>query len=72
MAYEIQKNKLNEPYLKWVDRPRKPSEEGRGLWVDVGRVTDKGIEQILRRNEDEGYIFLVDENDTYRVLVLTD
>ena len=72
MVYEIQANKLGNPYLKAIDRPRRVSEDGRGLWVDIGHVSHTGIERVVRTNEAAGYIVLIDDGGTYRALVLTD
>jgi len=72
MIFEIHANKLGKPYLKKVDRPRRTSEDGRGTWVPIGRLSEIGIENALSMNAMHGYRAILDEDNTYRVLVLTD
>jgi hypothetical protein len=73
MTFEIHANKLGKPYLKKVERRRNIQEEGRGSWMPVGRVTDTGIEKVVRINQKVGKLLcLPDEDGVFRVLVLTD
>jgi hypothetical protein len=72
MVFEIHANKLGKPYLKKVDRPRKVSEDGRGLWVDIGNIGHTGIDRVVRTNQKNGLLVLMDDTGTYRALVLTD
>ena len=72
MTFEIHANKIGKPYLKKVERKRNIREEGRGTWAPIGRVTDTGIERVVKINQQNGMIVLVDEDGVYRVLVLTD
>ena len=72
MVFEIHKNKLGKPYLKKVDRPRRASEDGRGLWVDIGHIGHTGIDRVVRVNQRAGLLVLLDQDGTYRALVLTD
>jgi hypothetical protein len=72
MVFEIHPNKLGNPYLKKVDRYRVISEEGRGQWMSVGRITDEGIDHVVRLNRKNGLIVLPDDEGNYRVLVLTE
>lgn len=71
MVFEIRMNKLNKPFLQKIDRPR-TSKDGRGQWVEIGRLSNTGIENIIRANQRNGYMVLIDEDNVYRVLVLTD
>jgi hypothetical protein len=72
MVFEIHANKLGKPYLKKVDRYRVVSEEGRGQWMSIGRLSDPGIERIVKLNQENGLIVLIDDEDIYRALVLTE
>ena len=72
MVFEIHANKLGKPYLKAVDRPRRVSVDGRGLWVDIGNIGHTGIERVVRTNQRAGLLVLLDQNGNYRALVLTD
>ena len=72
MIYEIHANKLGKPFLKKVDRPRKTSVDGRGNWVPIGRLSEYGIENAIRVNTENGYCPILDEDNIYRVLVLTE
>lgn len=72
MTFEIQKNKLGYPYLKKVDRFKNFLTDGRGLWVSIGRLSDAGIERIVEANKNNGLSVLIDEDNVYRALVLTD
>jgi hypothetical protein len=58
------------PYLKWVDRPKRSFE--RGLWVEIGHQREPGIQRLLEINRAIGLEVLIDENGTYRALVLKD
>ena len=71
MVFEIRANKLGKPYLKAVDRKRRNGEP-RGQWMAIGRVTDTGIERVVRMNREAGLIVLVDDTGIFRALVLTD
>lgn len=71
MVYEIHANKIGNPYLKKVDRTKR-REDGRGMWVEIGRITNFGIENAIRHNQEAGYIVLIDEDGIYRMLVLSD
>lgn len=73
ITFEIHTNKLGKPYLKKVERRRNLREEGRGKWMPIGNVTDTGIDHVVRVNREVGkLICLMDEDGTWRVLVLTD
>lgn len=72
MTFEIHANKLGKPYLKKVDRYRNIQTEGIGTWAPIGRVTDTGIERVVRINQQHGLLVLIDEDGVYRALVLTD
>jgi hypothetical protein len=72
MVFEIHANKLGKPYLKKVDRYRVVSEECRGQWMSIGRLSDPGIERIVKLNQENGLIVLIDDEDIYRALVLTE
>lgn len=72
MTFEIHANKLGKPYLKKVERRRNIREEGRGTWMPIGRLTDTGIERVIKINQQAGGIVLIDEEGVYRILVLTD
>ncbi len=72
VTFEIHANKIGKPYLKKVERQRNIREEGRGRWMPIGRVTDTGIDRVVRLNQRNGLICLIDQEGTYRVLVLTD
>lgn len=69
---EIHADKDGKPYLKKIERRRNIREEGRGLWMPIGRATDTEIERVLRLNKASGNLILIDEEGVYRVLVLTD
>jgi len=71
-TFEIHANKLGKPYLKKVERRRDFKTEGRGTWAPIGRITDIGIERVVRLNTKAGLLVLPDEEGTFRVLVLTD
>ena len=43
MMFEIRLNKQGNPFLKMVDRPRRYSEDGRGIWIEIGTVNTAGI-----------------------------
>ena len=72
ITFEIHANALGKPYLKKVERRRNIREEGRGAWMPIGRVTDTGIEKVVRLNQKNGSLVLIDQDGTYRVLVLTE
>jgi hypothetical protein len=72
MHFTIEQNKLGYPYLKKAGRARKVSEEGRGQWVQIGKLTDLYIEKSIRINESQGYFVLLDDEGYYRALVLTE
>lgn len=72
MTLEIKADKNGKPFLKMVDRPRLLSKDGRGIWVEVGRVGQTGVEEIVRRNREQGHLVLQDELGFYRSLILTD
>jgi len=72
MVFEIHANKLGKPYLKKIDRPRRVSVDGRGLWVDIGSIGHTGIERVVRTNRAAGLLVVLDEDGNYRALVLTD
>jgi hypothetical protein len=70
MVFEIHKNKSGSPVLKRVDRLRR-RDEGRGMWVEIGRSDQKGIERFVAENEKQGYLVLMDDQGVYRALILT-
>lgn len=71
MVYETILDKNKNPCLKKVDRPYLRS-EGRGVWVEIGRVDHIGIERLVTINRNMGHLVLPDEDGFYRALVLTD
>lgn len=71
MTFEIHPDKNGKPYLKKVERRRNIQEEGRGTWMPIGRSSDTGIDRVVRINQQAGLVTLIDEDGTYRVLVLT-
>lgn len=68
--FELHFTADGQKYLKWVDRRRFPGE--RGLWVDIGKATDRGINQIIEINRSHGIEVEIDDRNTYRALVLKD
>lgn len=73
MTFEIHANKIGKPYLKKVERRRNIREEGRGTWMPIGRITDTGIDRVIRINKEVGKLLcLPDEDGVFRVLVLID
>jgi hypothetical protein len=72
ITFEIHPDKSGFPYLKKVERRRNTQEEGRGKWVSIGKATDGGIERVIELNRRNGMIVLIDEDGTYRALILTD
>lgn len=72
MHFEIAKNKLGNPYLKKSTRPHLRSVDGRGQWVQIGKLTDNGIERSIRTNQEQGLLVLLDDEGYYRTLVLTE
>ena len=72
-TFEIHPDKDGNPYLKRVEHPRNVREEGRYRWMPVGRVTDLGIEKVVRINREVGKLICLPGDDGWwRVLVLTD
>lgn len=71
MVFEIYTDKQGNPRLKRVDRPRR-REDGRGMWVEIGKSDQRGIERFVASNEDQGYLVLMDDEGVYRALILTD
>jgi len=64
-------------YLKYVDRKKLLEEQpqrkfDRGLWVEIGHYRDKDIQFYIDANRALGLRVEVDENGTYRALVLKD
>ena len=72
ITFEIHADRNGKPYLKKVERRRNVSVEGRGAWMPIGRDTDTGIDRVLRLNKLAKNLVLIDQDGTYRVLVLTE
>ena len=72
MTFEIHADKHGKPYLKKVERRRNIREEGRGSWMSIGKISDTGIDRVVKINQKSGLLVLPDEEGNFRVLVLTD
>lgn len=73
--FEIAVTRFGEPYLKWVEPPKEPSERPRrprGRWVEICRVDDDFAQYYVEKNKELGLDVLPDENGFYRALVLKD
>lgn len=68
--FEIYSYESGEPRLRYVHRPRRSFE--RGVWVEIGKEDEWGVEEAVLRNRQSGYIVLLDEYYVYRALVLTE
>lgn len=71
-TFEIHANSQGRPYLKKVERKRNITQEGRGQWIPIGRMTDLGIGRVIKLNRENGLIVLPDEESVYRALILTE
>lgn len=72
VVFEIHPDRNGQPYLKKVERRRNVSVEGRGAWMPIGRVTDTGIDRVIKINQKVGKLLVLpDEEGCYRALVLT-
>lgn len=73
VTFEIHEDRFGNPYLKKVERRRNTREEGRGLWVPIGRVLEQGVDRVVRINREVGgLVCLPCEDGSWRALVLTD
>jgi len=72
MKFEIRADKKGKPFLKKIEGYPNTGSQRTGVWVEIGRPTDYGIENAIRTNVKAGYSVCLDEYNVYRILVLTD
>lgn len=66
--HEVKVNAKGKEYLKWVEGRSRT----RGIWVPIGRADERGIEELVSRNQGLGLKVLIDEKGVYRALVCKD
>lgn len=70
MGFEVVFDKTGYPYLKKVFKRRNPSE--RGVWVEIGKASNRNIDYLVTANRQMGYLVMQDEDGFVRALILTD
>ena len=67
--FELCENKDGEKLLFWFEGRRSGQ---RGLWVEIGHESDKGMSRLITVNKNAGLQVEKDYKGFYRALVLSD
>lgn len=66
--FKLMEDEKGNPILKWIDR----YPTSRGIWVEIGRKDERGMDRIIRMNQANGLHVFLDEKGVYRAFVLSD